>query len=84
MFKDTHREKAPSNKTPALTKSMNMDIWVVGTSNQLFKRGSYTEIKFSKKYYSLSQNSVLCDMSILYSSFCFHIGFWQEILRFQS
>ena len=28
-FKDTHREKAPSNKTPALTKSMS--IWVVGT-----------------------------------------------------
>ena len=30
--KDIHREKAPSNKTPALTKSMNMDIWVVGIS----------------------------------------------------
>ena len=27
----THREKGPSNKTLALTKSMNMDIWVVGT-----------------------------------------------------
>ena len=35
--KDTHREKAPSNKTPALTNSTN---WVVGTSNQLFLRGS--------------------------------------------
>ena len=30
-FKDTHREKSPSNKIPELTKSMNMDIWVVGT-----------------------------------------------------
>ena len=39
-FKDTHKEKAPSNKTPALTKSMNLNIWVVGTSNQLFMRGS--------------------------------------------
>ena len=38
--KDTHREKVPSNKTPALTKSTNMGIWVVGTSNQLFIRGS--------------------------------------------
>ena len=38
--KDTHREKAPSNETPALTKSMNMDIWVVGTLNQLLIRGS--------------------------------------------
>ena len=26
-FKDTHREKAPSNKTLALTKGTNMDIW---------------------------------------------------------
>ena len=26
MIKDTHREKAPSNKTPAPTKSMNMNI----------------------------------------------------------
>ena len=42
MLKDTHREKAPSNKTPALTRSWNMYIWVVGTSNQLFLRGSYT------------------------------------------
>ena len=36
---DTHREKAPSNKTPTLSKIKNMDIWVVGTSNQLFIRG---------------------------------------------
>ena len=40
MLKDTHREKGPSNKTPALTKSTNMGIWVVGTTNQLFTRGS--------------------------------------------
>ena len=40
FLKDTHREKAPSNGTPALTKSTNMGIWVVGTTNQLFIRGS--------------------------------------------
>ena len=40
VLKDTHREKAPSNKAPALTKSTNMGIWVVGTRNQLFIRGS--------------------------------------------
>ena len=40
MFKDTHREKAPSNKAPALAKSTNMGIWVVRTANQLFIRGS--------------------------------------------
>ena len=36
MVKDIHRENAPSNKTQALTKSMNKDIRVVGTLNQLF------------------------------------------------
>ena len=38
--KDTHREKTPSNKTPALRKSTNMSVWTVGTLNQLFIRGS--------------------------------------------
>ena len=33
--KDTHREKVHSNKTTASTKSMNMDIWLVGILNQL-------------------------------------------------
>ena len=48
-IKDTHREKVPSNKTPALTESMKMDMWVVGTLNQLFLEGSQIETKFSKK-----------------------------------
>ena len=39
-IKDTHREKTPSKETSALTKNTNMDIWAVGTSNQLFIRGS--------------------------------------------
>ena len=31
-FKDTRRKTTPSNKTKALTKSMNiMCIWVIGT-----------------------------------------------------
>ena len=33
VCKDTRREKAPSNKTSALSESMNMDIWVVSVSN---------------------------------------------------
>ena len=33
---------------------MNKGIWVVGTSRQIFKRGSYTETKFSRK------NAVTC------------------------
>ena len=39
-LKDTHREKAPSNKTPSLRKSANMGVWAVGRLNQLFIRGS--------------------------------------------
>ena len=39
-FKDPRREKAPSNRTSVLTKCTNMDIWVVGTSNQILIRGS--------------------------------------------
>ena len=35
-LKDTHREKAPSNKTPALRKITNMGVWAVGTLSQLF------------------------------------------------
>ena len=48
MFKDIHRKKAPSNKTPMILKGINVNIWVVGTSNQLFIRGCETETKFFK------------------------------------
>ena len=48
MFKDIHRKKAPSNKTPMILKGINVNIWVVGTSNQLFIRGCETETKFLK------------------------------------
>ena len=49
FFKDTHKEKALPNQTPAVTKSMDTDIWFIGTSSQLFLTGSETETKFSKK-----------------------------------
>ena len=39
VVKDTHRQKAPF-ETLTLSKIMNMDIWLVGTSNQLFIGGS--------------------------------------------
>ena len=45
-IKDTHWEKAPSNETPALTKSTNMGIWVVGTTNQLFLISSFCSHHF--------------------------------------
>ena len=37
-LKDTYKEKVPSNKTLLLSKITN--IWVIGTSNQLFIQGS--------------------------------------------
>ena len=39
-LKDTLEEKVPSNKTQTHSKRMNMDILVVGPSNQFFIRGS--------------------------------------------
>ena len=54
QFKDTHREKDPSNKTLA----------PVCTLNQLFIRGSLTETKLSKKS-SYWQKSVLSNRPIL-------------------
>ena len=40
VLQDTHREKAPADKTPVPTESFNILIWVAGISNQLFVRSS--------------------------------------------
>ena len=62
--------KRTLNKTPVLLENMNMDFWVVGTSNQLFITGPYTETKLKKNKNSRYwQNCVLYDRSILYSPF---------------
>ena len=42
-------ENTASVKTQVLTESMYTCIWETDPSNQLFMRGSYTKIKFSKK-----------------------------------
>ena len=44
---DTQRENISSNQT--LTKSVNIRIWEIDTLNQVFMKGSYTEIEVSKK-----------------------------------
>lgn len=49
ISKDTHREKAWSNKTQELMKTFTMDIWVVDKLNQLSVRGFYNEIMLLKK-----------------------------------
>ena len=57
----------PANESPALTKSMSMDIWVVGISNQLFIRDSYSysQTKFKKNKVK-TKSSVFCDRPNLY------------------
>ena len=72
--------KSISNESPALTKSMNVNIWFVRTSNQLFMRFLYWNKIFEKKI-SYWKNVALCDRSVLYSScYCLNIGFWKGSL----
>ena len=81
FVKITHSQgKSISNESPALTKSMNVNIWFVRTSNQLFMRFLYWNKIFEKKI-SYWKNVALCDSSILYSSYyCLNIGFWKGSL----
>ena len=48
LLKDTHKENTLSIKTQAPTRSMNMNISLVVTLNQLFARGSYDKKIFKK------------------------------------
>ena len=75
-LKDTYREKLPSNKTPVNTKNMDMDIWVVAISNQLFMRGSYTKQKLYKNKVVTGKTPffVIVQFCTLYS-ICLNIGF---------
>ena len=53
LVQDSHTENTPSNKTQALTKSTNMDIWLIGTLTQLFIRGFYTRIKGKTLFFAI-------------------------------
>ena len=76
-----HREKIHSNETPVLMNSMNMDIWVVGTSNQLFKRFLNWNKMLKKKKVVIGQNSLpipfilrlASDSAVLYQYIMFSI-----------
>ena len=80
LLKDTHRDKAPSNKSPVLTKSMNMDGWVVGASDQLFVRFFYWN--FCTEHFQRNELSTGKTSLVVISSFCtlhsicLNIGFW--------
>ena len=55
-----------------------MDSWVVGTSDQLFRRGSYSETKFQEtKVVSGKTPSFVIDPFCTFHSICLNIGFWQ-------
>ena len=79
LVKGTRRKKAPSNKTLALAKSWNMEIWVVGTSNQLFVRGSSVETKCSKKSINKAVTGktpfFVIGLFCTYHFVCLNIGF---------
>ena len=70
LVKDIERENTPSNKTQALTKSVNMCIWEIRVSNQLFTKGSYTEIKFLKtQKHRIVSGKTMFFVLIFYSPF---------------
>ena len=56
---------------------MNMDVWVTGTSNQLFRRGYYNQIKFSKQKNVIRGKTSFFFIGPFYTprSICLNIGF---------
>ena len=74
-LKDTHRKKALYNKTPALIKGMNVDVLVVGTSNQLFTTSAYTETTFWNKVVIGKTPFFVIGPFCTYHSICLNIGF---------
>ena len=56
---------------------MDGGIWVVRTLNQLFIRGSYTQIKFSKKGVSEKTPFFVIVSFCSPYSICLNTGFWQ-------
>ena len=60
-------------------KSMNASIGVVGTSDQLFRRGSTLKENFQKSEVVTDKTPSFVIGSFCNSySICFNIGFWQS------
>ena len=68
-IKDTQREKSLSNKVPVFTKSMNIKIWVVVTSKQIFIRGELIKLK-----QNFQKNKVVTGKTLFFviGPFCTH------------
>ena len=69
-------KNTPSNKTQALAKSMNMNIWVIVKLNQLFVRGSLLKLNFQKNKVVGGKTPffVICSFCTPYS-ICLNIEF---------
>ena len=80
MIKDTHRENTPSNKTHVLTKTVIIDIWVVGTLNQLFVIGCYTQIYLKKKILVAKIYPLQYVHIVHYILFALSLAFDREVL----
>ena len=64
------------NKTPALTKSTNMGTWIVGTSNQLFKRVLKLKQNFQKSKVVAAKTPFFgIGPFCTHHSICLNIGF---------
>ena len=77
-------EKVLSNKTQELTKSVNMDICVVGTLNQLFLKSSYAEIKFTKNKVVIGKTSYFLIVPFCTRNANVNIILWQRSLIWKS
>ena len=77
-IKDTHRENTASNKTQALKKNLIMDIWVVGTSNQLLKGVLKLKQNFKKIEVTGKNPFFVTGLFCTPYSICLNIGFWHS------
>ena len=67
FLKDTHREKAPSNKTPALTKSTNM-----GIRSLVYQINSLPEVLKLKPYFQKNEEVTGKSPFFAIDPFCTH------------
>ena len=82
LIKDTHREKAPPNKTPGVIKSTNMGIWDVGIPNQLLIRVLKLKQNLQKnKAVTANTPFFFIGPFCTHHSICLNTGFWQSSLN---
>ena len=76
FVKDTHSENVSSNKTEALTKSMNMNIWTFATLNQLLQEVLKLKLNLPKNEAVSGKNPIfMIDPFCTRHSICLKIGY---------